>query len=339
MAQNNLDDSCMTHPPKVSVIVPIYNVQDYLRQCLDSVIGQTFSDYELILVDDGSTDGSGLICDEYDNKDKRVKVIHQENAGLPAARKVGIEHSQGEYVLYVDADDWVDDNHLDILVRKAEQEEADVVICGFYFEFPRKQVKSVNSPASLTGKGVIIESFKNSIHAGVVFKLIRRSLFTDYHISFPRYNYFEDMYLSTGLLLHTEKIASTGCSTYHYRYNPLSLTNIHNPSIRFEKYYEFIHNMEDLSEKYALLDDKELEDAFYDLVNRNKILLLELPFSSGRDIRRAYECFPHSWKWYKVGFSLVRMLYYFALRYHYLRGAQIYKHVRDIIKRILKGTR
>ena len=99
--------------PKVSVIIPVYQAQDFLGLCLDSVLAQSFTDYELILVDDGSMDASGIICDEYERKDGRIKVIHQQNVGSSAARNTGLEEAKGDYILFIDADDWVDSNHLE----------------------------------------------------------------------------------------------------------------------------------------------------------------------------------------------------------------------------------
>jgi len=104
--------------PLISVIVPVYNVQQYLRQCVDSIIGQTYSDLEIILVDDGSTDGSGRICDEYARQDARVSVIHKENGGLSSARNAGIELARGERVLFIDSDDyWAVSDLLEVIVN------------------------------------------------------------------------------------------------------------------------------------------------------------------------------------------------------------------------------
>lgn len=180
--------------PKVSVIIPVYNVDHYLEQCVNSILGQSFGDFELILVDDGSKDQSGAICDEYEKKDVRVKVIHQQNAGSSAARNTGLKVANGIYILFVDADDWVDSNHIESMVETAERESADVVFCGFFYEYPRKRVVFDNRPQSSAGRGVVIESFKNRLHAGVQYKLIQRSLLVDNQLSFPKYGYYEDMY-------------------------------------------------------------------------------------------------------------------------------------------------
>ena len=113
--------------PKLSVIVPVYNTEKYLRECIDSILGQTFTDFELILVDDGSTDSSGAICDEYAQMDERIHVIHQKNGGITVARKSGVRHATGEYVTFVDSDDWI---HKDMYRIMLTQEAADVRICN-----------------------------------------------------------------------------------------------------------------------------------------------------------------------------------------------------------------
>lgn len=94
--------------PKISVIVPVYKVEKYLRACIDSILAQTFTDFELILIDDGSPDNCGAICDEYAEKDARIRVFHKENGGVSSARNLGIERSRGEWIAFVDSDDWVE---------------------------------------------------------------------------------------------------------------------------------------------------------------------------------------------------------------------------------------
>lgn len=105
--------------PKISVIVPVYKAEKYLRKCVDSILNQTFSNFELILVDDGSPDQSGQICDEYAGKDKRINVIHKKNDGVSAARQSGLDASSGDYVIHADPDDWVEPQMLKELYAKA----------------------------------------------------------------------------------------------------------------------------------------------------------------------------------------------------------------------------
>jgi len=116
--------------PKISVIVPIYNVEKYLEKCIDSILTQTFVDFECILIDDGSSDNSPTICDEYAKKDDRIKVIHKENGGVSSARNAGLEIAQGEWVTFIDSDDWVEKNYFDILYNNAIKANCDLSLCG-----------------------------------------------------------------------------------------------------------------------------------------------------------------------------------------------------------------
>ena len=118
--------------PELSIIIPVYNVADYIEQCLDSLINQTYTKWECILVDDGSQDWSGYICNNYGKKDKRFKVIHQENNGVSAARNNGIKHAKGKYIAFIDPDDFITSNYFDALMRKMIDVGADVAVSSFY---------------------------------------------------------------------------------------------------------------------------------------------------------------------------------------------------------------
>ncbi|MDR0422523.1 MAG: glycosyltransferase, partial [Proteiniphilum sp.] len=113
--------------PMISVIVPVYNVEKYLRKCLESILAQTYTSFELLLVNDGSTDGSGQICDEYAQKDSRVQVFHQENKGVSRARNLGLERAKGKWVAFIDSDDWVDSTYLEHLLEGDEDVELRVM--------------------------------------------------------------------------------------------------------------------------------------------------------------------------------------------------------------------
>lgn len=129
----------MINAPKVSVIVPVYNVKEYLRQCLDSVVSQTLKDVEIILVNDGSTDGSDKICIEYAKKDNRIKVVNQQNAGLAAARQAGLDVAQGEYIGFVDSDDYLEPTMYQELYEKAKEFNVDIVFCNVYRNEDKKE--------------------------------------------------------------------------------------------------------------------------------------------------------------------------------------------------------
>lgn len=117
---------------KISIIVPVYNISSFLSQCIESILAQTYKNYELILIDDGSTDGSEHICDEFAENDKRINVIHKKNEGLVRARKTGIDRASGEFIAYVDGDDWLEPNMLERLYETMIKENVDIVMCGRY---------------------------------------------------------------------------------------------------------------------------------------------------------------------------------------------------------------
>lgn len=130
----------------ISVIVPVYKVEPYLRQCVDSILEQTFQDFELILVDDGSPDGCPAICDTYAAKDPRVRVIHKENGGLSSARNAGLDTAQGEYIAFVDSDDWIHPQMLNTMLNSIQSSSADMAICGVESVFEKD--RTVHHPLS-----------------------------------------------------------------------------------------------------------------------------------------------------------------------------------------------
>lgn len=119
--------------PELSIIVPVYKVEKYLPKCIDSILAQTFTDFELILIDDGSPDRCGDICDEYAAKDDRIIVIHQENKGVSAARNAGLDIARGEYIGFVDSDDWIEPEMYETMLATAKESKAGIVICGIHY--------------------------------------------------------------------------------------------------------------------------------------------------------------------------------------------------------------
>lgn len=134
----------------ISVIVPIYKAENYLRKCVDGILQQTFTDFQLILVDDGSPDKSGEICDEYAQRDSRVITIHKANGGLTSARKCGMERAEGKYSIHIDPDDWVEPTLLEDLYQEIVKAEADMVICDFWEHVMEKLSVPSKNPKILT---------------------------------------------------------------------------------------------------------------------------------------------------------------------------------------------
>lgn len=202
--------------PKISIIVPVYKAEKYLHRCLDSILQQTFPDWECILVDDGSPDGSGAICDEYAARDSRFWVIHKENGGVSSARQMGLDAAQGGYVIHADPDDWVDADMLAELYAKALADDADMVICDYYSESYRGQKYIKQEPKSLDHESVLCEMF-DTLHGSTWNKLVRRSCFVDYDVRFPTDIILcEDLYVNAELLQHPIKVAYLPKAFYHY---------------------------------------------------------------------------------------------------------------------------
>lgn len=218
-----------------SVIIPVYNVEKYLRECVDSVLNQTYTNFEVILVDDGSTDGSPAICDEYAKTDERVKVIHKENGGLVSARKTGIALATGDYVLYVDSDDYIDVNLLEDADKILAETKAEIFCFGYYkvssdktekiapwlnagFYDKEKLCKDIYPNLMRNVNGQRIESSSCT-------KIFKRSLLTPFQLNTNESIYIgEDESVSLPCLYFSKSIYITDRCYYYYRQNQSSMT-------------------------------------------------------------------------------------------------------------------
>jgi len=175
--------------PLISLIIPVYNVERFLRRCLDSVLAQTFAGWECILVDDGSPDGCPAICDEYAARDGRFRVVHKSrNEGLPAARKTGLDEARADFVMHIDSDDWLEHDALEALFAKQRETDADIVMGGFREIYPHKQTVYCY-PEIAYGENILTYYFLNNCRM-IWNKLFRKSLFDTYVI--PENNLGED---------------------------------------------------------------------------------------------------------------------------------------------------
>ena len=126
----------------VSIIVPVYKTEKYLSKCMDSILRQDYQNIEIILIDDGSPDNSGQICDEYEKKDNRIKAIHQKNTGLSGTRNLGIDTSKGDYIMFIDSDDYIDESMVSYLMGKLTETDADIAMCDYYDVIDGKRIKN-----------------------------------------------------------------------------------------------------------------------------------------------------------------------------------------------------
>lgn len=204
----------------ISIIIPVYQVERYLDRCLQSVISQTYKDLEIILIDDGSTDNSGLMCDKYSEMDRRIKVIHQNNQGLAAVRNMGIKNCTGEFITFIDSDDYVDLNYCGELFQMIQESGADLSICDcdMVYEYDQRS-KNINknsiSRSTFTTEQALKELFyQRSFDTSVCGKLYRKELFSN--TRFPDGKLYEDLATVYRLFYGCKKIAYTSHTKYYY---------------------------------------------------------------------------------------------------------------------------
>lgn len=209
--------------PKISIIVPVYNCKKYLRQCLDSILSQTFKDWECLLIDDGSTDESGSICDEYARRDNRFAAYHKENGGLTSARNYGLERSVGEWIMHVDGDDWIEVDSIERLLQTARDTASDMVFGDFRFSYHDKTINQRNTQ----WRGNKIDSLNN--HISFVWTTLwsgiaKHEIYIKHNLKSPSgITYCEDFHLITRLCWFAKRISNCHYAFYNYRQHPKSI--------------------------------------------------------------------------------------------------------------------
>lgn len=232
--------------PLLSVIVPVYNVEMYLSQCVKSILNQTFDNFEVILVDDGSKDSSGQLCDDFAVSDSRISVIHKENGGNTSARKAGLEKAVGKYVAYVDSDDWIDSEMFRIMVSAIQASQLDMVCCQYSVECENRTIPYVMNWESGIYREEKLEQVKQNILCykdrcdfgispsiwGKIF--VRRKLLS-YQMQVPEeIKMGEDVAVTVPYILCCDNIQILNESFYHYRMNNASITHTLKPNILHE---------------------------------------------------------------------------------------------------------
>lgn len=208
---------------KISVITPVYKVEKYLRKCVDSILSQTFSDFELFIVDDGSPDSCGVIADEYADKDKRVRVIHKKNGGAPSARNAGIALAKGDFLYFPDSDDWLEPTYLQELYDLAMKTNAQLVVSGYtmeYYENNTNQSYSVSVPEQNYSNQDMVRKnlhnyFDNMMMAVPWNKLYRADYIKNKSILFPNLKW-DDLHFNMEVIMDIESVAISSSSGYHF---------------------------------------------------------------------------------------------------------------------------
>lgn len=228
--------------------MPVYNTGKFLHRSINSIINQTYKNWELILIDDGSTDDSSHICDYYANCDDRIRVIHKKNEGVAIARQIGINIAKGEYSIHCDSDDWVEPDMLEELYEKAKAINADIVIADFYVNKEKSQTVSKQTPTSLHGYDILLDLLNNRLFGSLCNKLINNNLYKENNIAFcDNINYCEDYLVCIQLFqLKNLRFAYLPKSFYHYYNNENSIThnftrNTYNIRLKFrDKLHEIL---------------------------------------------------------------------------------------------------
>lgn len=321
------------------MIVPVYNVADYLDRCVESIIAQTYDDLEIILVDDGSLDNCPILCDEWAIQDKRIRVIHKSNGGLSDARNAGIEVATGDYLLFVDSDDYIESSMCEKLLTTAEDAQADIAVGNLYWEYNdhREIGVMIQQNGTVVTRSCILEEYFLRCSVAMVVawnKLIRRELFfTKEQIRYPMGRLHEDEYTSYRLLYAANKTAFVTEPLYHYVQREGSIMsrygerNLRDTAIFAQGYLSW-------ADKYApekrLLMDYAALNVFWGLLDKCEHTPELVKYCSevkgygtalSRQVRN-YWCNPYASKWDKLRYTALRFGIYESARrmYHLLRG-------------------
>ena len=271
----------------ISIIVPVYNAAPYLSVCIESILNQTYKDLELILINDGSKDNSGEICDDYALRDNRIKVVHKKNGGVSSARNAGLELATGEYIGWVDADDYIEPDMFEYLYNLAINYKADIAECG-YASVDGEKVEAANFGKGLEyGEGGFITQkyLDADIFYGIVTKLFKRSLFEG--VRFPEGRIWEDIWLVTYFCLEPIRYVRNPEVKYFYRQTEGSIIRSDATPRKAREAIYILENSLALIEKK--IQDKTLKEK---LIKRNMekavFHYLNLALSATAEIRKVY---------------------------------------------------
>lgn len=283
--------------PCFSVIVPVYKVEPYLRECVDSILNQTFSDYELILVDDGSPDTCPAICDEYAAQDDRIRVIHKTNGGLAAARKSGLDIARAEYVCFIDSDDRAKPEWLETIKRCIDStDRPDMILYGFVWDYETRMEDAPPTPAPGYYDKARLESeiyprmlydrtqpfFDKLICSYVCMKCAKRELWLKHYVDDPRITIFEDGAMVYECLYHAQSVYICSDCLYLYRQREQSILNRYQPKYIYNLslILDYVHN-----HLGVLSPDIDLQLNAY--ITMRTILAILQEFTSGHGLKSA----------------------------------------------------
>lgn len=236
----------------ISVIIPVYKVEEYLENCIQSVIKQTISDLEVILVDDGSPDHCPEICDLWADKDSRIKVIHKENGGLSDARNAGLNLAQGEYISFIDSDDWIAPDMYEIMLEALKREHADICACGIMGCYPSRNVPMPVCPAVGDAKSIFSMLYSDALYPVAAWnKLYKRKCWSE--LRFPKGKICEDAFTTYKLIDQAKRIVQIEDTLYFYRIRPNSIMTAKFRAQRMDEEEAWRMNYKFIAEHYPEL--------------------------------------------------------------------------------------
>lgn len=302
----------------ISVIVPVYNSENYLSECIDSLINQTYKNFELILVDDGSTDKSARMCDEYAIKDSRIKVVHKENGGVSSARNVGLQLSQGEYIQFVDSDDYVKPEFLSILINSIEQNNSQISVCKastIHINGTKSKSKSKVSENITLDRKEATSFLFNEMNNALWNKLISKDAIKD--IIFEEGCTFgEDPYFLIQVLNNCERVSFVADELYCYRKNEGSITTTKFSEKKFDQVYFKDKMYYFIQEYFPDLIPLAKKWRFTSRLNICRMLYLNDMQNQYKTIRVEYSNFMHQeYKEVKFSLSKKEKTEYFLFRF------------------------
>ena len=317
--------------PKVSIIVPIYKVEEEIAKCIESLLNQDYDDFEIILVDDGSPDNSGKIADHYANEYPNIiRIIHQENRGLSGARNTGLRVARGRYLSFVDSDDFLEPNTISYMVSELEKNDADIAVCGRYDDYPNKVMTNftMEKISVLSAEEAIRRILTwNQMDISACDKVFKAELWEG--IVFPEGENNEDVRAIPSVVSKATRIVHVGLPLYHYCHRENSITTTYNEK-KVKDFYKAICHIEKVIRKtYPMIDD---ELTFY--MNHSFLFLLTICDSiryHGEEREQAEAYLKKNWR---NAFSLKQMssrekIVYFLIKH---RLFYLVKRVKDKLK-------
>ncbi len=298
-----------------SIIVPCYNVETYINKCVDSILNQSFKDFEVILVDDGAKDSTAKILDNYQDLDSRIRVIHKENGGLTSARKAGADIALGDYIIPVDGDDWVSEDYIEQFYNVVSKHHPDVIVCGLIRATETKEKyiypPKVNNRYGFFDRNSLEEHLFSSVfyfNPYLCSKAIKADLYKKYQMSLnEKVIMGEDSAVSIPCIVASDSMFIVEKCMYYYRWNPTSLTNSRRKVMSWDGSMLRIKHLEENLplEKYDL--EKQLSCAFVHTFTN--VLLSHLRNEKYSDVRKDVLkrlASPETQKYIKIGFSSPR---------------------------------